>query len=89
MAEVQNPAANAKAYLTRARALLLDDNQVHLNLLSNVLTSFDLRRQTKVMDHRDAKAAAGSVFASVAAISASRLPRTRSFTKSRAKAATS
>ncbi|HRD45573.1 MAG TPA: response regulator [Caulobacter sp.] len=58
MAEVQNPAANAKVDLTRARALLLDDNQVHLNLLSNVLTSFDLRRQTKVNDLRDAKAAA-------------------------------
>lgn len=59
MAEVQNPAANAKVDLTRARALLFDDNQVHLNLLSNVLTSFDLRRQTKVQNFRDAKAAAG------------------------------
>lgn len=58
MAEAQTP-ANAKVDLTRARALLFDDNQVHLNLLSNVLTSFDLRRQTKVQNFRDAKAAAG------------------------------
>lgn len=60
MNETQSPvAATAKVDLTRARALLLDDNQVHLNLLSNVLTSFDLRRQTKVGNLRDAKAAAG------------------------------
>jgi CheY-like chemotaxis protein len=60
MNESQSPvAASAKVDLTRARALLLDDNQVHLSLLSNVLTSFDLRRQTKVGNLRDAKAAAG------------------------------
>ncbi len=56
----QSPvAASAKVDLSRARALLFDDNQVHLNLLSNVLTSFDLRRQTKVGSLRDAKASAG------------------------------
>lgn len=59
MAEPQTQGAAPKVDLTRARALLLDDNQVHLNLLSNVLTSFDLRRQTKVQNFRDAKAAAG------------------------------
>jgi DNA-binding response OmpR family regulator len=60
MNEVQSPvASSAKVDLSRARALLLDDNQVHMNLLSNILTSFDLRRQTKCTNIRDAKAAAG------------------------------
>jgi DNA-binding response OmpR family regulator len=49
--------SNAKIDLTRARALLVDDNQIHLGLLSNVLSGFDLRRQTKCMTIRDAKAA--------------------------------
>lgn len=49
--------SNAKIDLTRARALLVDDNQIHLGLLSNVLSGFDLRRQTKCMSVRDAKAA--------------------------------
>jgi DNA-binding response OmpR family regulator len=49
--------SNAKIDLTRARALLVDDNQIHLGLLSNVLSGFDLRRQTKCATIRDAKAA--------------------------------
>lgn len=50
--------ANSKIDLSRARALLVDDNQIHLGLLSNVLHGFDLRRQTKCANIRDAKAAA-------------------------------
>jgi len=52
--------SHSKIDLSRSRALLLDDNQVHLDMLSSVLTGFDLRRQTKCLNIRDAKAATQS-----------------------------
>lgn len=58
MADSSSSSSNAKIDLTRARALLLDDNPVHLEMLSNVLHGFDLKRQTKCGNLREAKAAA-------------------------------
>ena len=86
MAEPQTQGAAPKVDLTRARALLFDDNQVHLNLLSNVLTSFDLRRQTKVQNFRDAKAAAGGAEFDLILVEA-RWPRARASTSSAGSAA--
>lgn len=39
--------ATAKIDLSRSRALLLDDNRTHLDLLGSVLNGFDLRKQNK------------------------------------------
>jgi len=49
--------SGAKIDLSRSRALLLDDNATHLELMSSILSSFDLRKQTKcgsVAEARDA-----------------------------------
>ncbi len=39
--------STAKIDLSHSRALLLDDNRTHLDMLSSVLTGFDLRKQNK------------------------------------------
>ena len=39
--------SNTKIDLSRSRALLLDDNRVHLDMLGSVLNGFDLRKQNK------------------------------------------
>lgn len=39
--------SGSKIDLSRSRALLVDDNPVHLDLLSGILSSFELRKQTR------------------------------------------
>lgn len=39
--------SNTRIDLSRSRALLLDDNRAHLDMLSGVLNGFDLRKQNK------------------------------------------
>lgn len=51
--------SGAKIDLSRSRALLLDDNQTHLDLLSSILNGFDLRKQTKCGSLEEARDAAG------------------------------
>lgn len=47
--------SGAKIDLSRSRALLLDDNAVHLEMLSGMLNGFDLRKQTKCATVDEAK----------------------------------
>ena len=47
--------SNAKIDLSRSRALLIDDNPIHLDMLSGILSGFDLRRQTRCESVDDAR----------------------------------
>lgn len=52
--------SGSKIDLSRARALLVDDNPIHLELLSGILNSFELRRQTRCVSVDEARSAAMS-----------------------------
>jgi DNA-binding response OmpR family regulator len=47
--------SGTKVDLSRSRALLLDDNRTHLDMLGGVLNGFDLRKQNKCERVEDAK----------------------------------
>src|SRR5687767_7629920 len=49
MSDVLPPllSSNTRIDLSRSRALLLDDNRAHLDMLGGVLNGFDLRKQNK------------------------------------------
>lgn len=47
--------SSTKVDLGRSRALLLDDNRAHLDMLSGVLNGFDLRKQNKCETVEEAK----------------------------------
>ncbi len=49
--------STAKIDLSRSRALLLDDNRTHLDMLCSVLNGFDLRKQNKCETVEDARSA--------------------------------
>lgn len=49
--------STSKIDLSRSRALLLDDNRTHLEMLGSVLTGFDLRKQNRCETVRDARSA--------------------------------
>lgn len=50
--------SGAKIDLSRSRALLVDDNAIHLDMLSGILSGFDLRRQTRCETVEEARNAA-------------------------------
>ena len=50
-------ASTSKIDLSHSRALLLDDNRTHLDMLGSVLTGFDLRKQNKCQTVKDAMSA--------------------------------
>lgn len=49
--------STSKIDLSRSRALLLDDNRMHLEMLGSVLTGFDLRKQSRCETVEDARSA--------------------------------
>lgn len=49
--------SSLKIDLSRSRALLLDDNRTHLEMLSGILTGFDLRKQNKCETVKEARSA--------------------------------